>query len=178
MRKAGAAKVEVPSVSLKSLVPIVSKDKQEKQQLEEDLTKMGYNGVLLQPWSLKNKAMAQEFLQARSNKWKGTIRLDPERWTTDLWAEIYNFQKEGRSLAGRIDKHIDGKFKTSINPKDGYAMSDCVDPRERRVLEFVIPILYPKKQNWVTKTIGNTIFGAQSGVWKVSWRQVIKEIVG
>ena len=53
-----------------------------------------------------------------------------------------------------------------------------VDPRERRVLEFVIPILYLEKLNRVTKTMGNTIFGALSGVWKVSWGQVIQEVVG
>ena len=92
--------------------------------------------------------------------------------------EVYNFWKEGRSLASRIDKHIDGKFKTFINPKDGHVVSNCIDPREKRVLEFVIPILYLKKPNKVTKTMGNTVFGALSRVWKVSWGKVIQEVVG
>ena len=56
-------------------------------------------------------------------------------------------------------------------------MSDYVDPRKRRVLEFVIPILYLEKLNRVTKTMGDTIFGALSEVWKVNWRQVIQEVV-
>ena len=64
---------------------------------------------------------------------------------------------------------MDGKFKTSINPKHGHAVSDCIDPREKRILEFVIPILYPEKPNKVTKEIGNTIFGALSGEYKVNW---------
>ena len=54
---------------------------------------------------------------------------------------------------------------------------DCVDPRKRRILEFVVPILYSEKPNRVTKDVGNTIFGALSGEYKVSWRQVFHEIV-
>ena len=79
--------------------------------------------------------------------------------------------------AGRTRMWIDGKFKTSINPKDGHTISDCIDPRERRVLKIVIPILYPKKPDRITKEIGNTIFGALSREYKVSWGQVIHEIV-
>ena len=56
-------------------------------------------------------------------------------------------------------------------------MSDCIDPREKRVLEFVIPILYPKKLNRVTKEVGNTVFGALSGEYKVSWGQVLHKVV-
>ena len=78
---------------------------------------------------------------------------------------------------GRTEKWVDGKFKTTINPKDGYTVSDCIDPRERRVLGFVIPILYLEKPNRVTKEVGNTVFGALSGEYKVSWGQVLHEVV-
>src|SRR5579875_1579432 len=79
--------------------------------------------------------------------------------------------------AGRIGTWIDGKFRQSINPKDGQAVSDCIDPREKRVLEFVVPIFYPEKSGRVTKEIGNMIFGALSEEYKVSWGQVIHELV-
>ena len=72
-------------------------------------------------------------------------------------------------MVGRTDKLTEGKFKTSINPKDGHAVGDCVDPRERRILEFVMPILYPEKPSRVTLTMGNTIFGALFEVRKVNW---------
>ena len=76
-------------------------------------------------------------------------------------------------MAGRTDKFIDGKFSTSINPKDGHIVNDCVDPRERRVLEFVMPILYPKKLSRVILIVGNTIFGALSGIRNVNWGRVL-----
>ena len=57
-------------------------------------------------------------------------------------------------------------------------MSDSVDPRKKRVLEFVIPILYLEKPSRITMTMGNTIFRALSGVREVSWEQVIQEVIG
>ena len=72
-----------------------------------------------------------------------------------------------------MDKFVEDKFSTSINPKDGHAVADCVDPRERKVLEFVVPILYPEKPTQITVTLVNTIFGALSGIKKVSWGLVM-----
>ena len=91
----------------------------------------------------------------------------------DSWAEVYNFQKEGRGMAARRDKLVDGKFSTSINPKDGHAVADCIDPRKRRVLEFVLPILYLEKPSRVILMVGYTTFGALFGVKKVNWGQVL-----
>ena len=177
MRKAGTVKVEVHPMSLKSMTPIVPKDNKEKELLVEDLTKMGYEGLLLEPWALKNEAMVQEFQHERSNEWEGTVHRDSECWTADSWAEVYNFRKEGRGMAGRMDKMTDGKFKTSINPKDGHVLGDFGDPRERRVLEFVVPILYLKKPSRMILIVGNTIFGALSEVRKANWGQVLHEVV-
>ena len=42
---------------------------------------------------------------------------------------------------------------------DGYSVSDCRVDRNRRLLEFLIPIVHPDKPTRVTITIGNTIFG-------------------
>ena len=106
------------------------------------------------------------------------IRWDPERWTAETWAEVYHFPKEGRSHALRMDKFVVGKFSTHINPKDGHAIADCEDPRERRVLEFIVPILYLEKPTRITMTLANTIFGALSGARPVSWEIVIQDLVG
>ena len=146
MAKAGCVKVELYPMSLKSVALAMPKNNEEKKMLVEDLTKMGCEGLLLEPWVLKNEAMVQEFQGKRSNKWEGTIRRDAEHWTMDSWAEVYNFRKEGRKQARRSEKWVDDKFETTINTKDGHTVSDCINPREKRVLEFVIPILYPEKQ--------------------------------
>ena len=59
--------------------------------------------------------MARDFSEEHSNEWKDMVRRDPERWTMDLWAEVYNFPKEGRGWASRIDKYASGKFSFPVN---------------------------------------------------------------
>ena len=114
-------KIEFLLDSLKSIALAIPIKDEEKLHLMEDLTKMGCEGLILEPWALKSEAMVQEFQAQCSNESGGTIRRDPEHWTADSWAEVYNFRKEGRMHAGWTETWIDGKFKTSINPKDGHA---------------------------------------------------------
>ena len=95
-----------------------------------------------------------------------------------MWADVYRFRKEGRKLAARTDQWVNGKFRSPINAKDGHTVEDCIDPRERRVSEFIVPIVYPEKPRQVTKEVGNTIFGALAGEYKVNWGQVIQIVVG
>ena len=129
MEKTETMKTEMPMVSLRSVVPAMIKDENEKLQLLEDLSWIGCKVLLVQPWSLRSEEMAREFLQERSNEWEGTIRRDPERWMVDTWAEVYSFPKDGRGQASWTDKLLEDKFSTPINPKDGHAIADCIDPR-------------------------------------------------
>ena len=72
-----AMKVERFPVSLKSVYPVIPRDDEEKPQLVDDLTKMGCEGLILEPWEVKSEAMVQEFQAERSNEWNSTIRRDP-----------------------------------------------------------------------------------------------------
>ena len=72
---------------------------------------------------------------------------------------------------------IEGKFRNEADPKDGFSVRDCRNPRERKLLEFLVPIVHPDKSTWVTRTIGNTIFGALSGERPVDWGKVFSELV-
>ena len=80
-------------------------------------------------------------------------------------------------MASRTDRFIDGKFSGRINPKDGYTVVDCKEPRARKVLEYLVPLLYLEKPTRVTITVGNTIFGALSGERPVDWGIVVKDLV-
>ena len=75
MAKAGtrAVKVEITSVGLQTVAPAIPRDPVEKDQLREDLKRMGCEGLIAQPWMLKSRDMVQEFLRPRSNAWERTI---------------------------------------------------------------------------------------------------------
>ena len=69
----------------------------------------------------------------------------------------------------RTDKFLGGKFWDLVNPKDGFAVADCKDIQAKKVLEFLILILYLEKPIRVTVTVGNNIFEALLGEQKVDW---------
>ena len=106
-----------------------------------------------------------------------TIRDRPEEWTTGVWREVYDFGPRGSGLANRTDLYIEGKFRNNADPKDGSSVRDCRNPRERKLLEFLVPIVHPDKPTQVTRMIGNTIFGALSGKRPVDWGKVFDELV-
>ena len=96
------------------------------------------------------------------------------RWKVERGVWI---QCRGRGFASRTDKFIGGKFRNAANPKDGFAIADCEDSRAKRVLEFLVPILYSGKPTGVTVTIGNTIFGALLGERTVDWGILLQAVV-
>ena len=65
-------------LALGSILPVVPSDEGEKQLLIDDLTQMGCEGLLAQPWSLKNEEMVRELTEGRPNQWEGTLRARPE----------------------------------------------------------------------------------------------------
>ena len=114
----------------------------------------------------------------RANQWDETLRRDPENWTPDTWCEVYEFKagiKEG--WAGRKDRLFSKKFTGEVDPKEGFRTGKCKNPREGRMLEFMMPILNPDKPKRVTLTVANTLFGALSGVRPVNWGVIIQDIV-
>ena len=44
------------------------------------------------------------------------------------------FPERRENKSAKNGQWIDGKFDASIDPKDGYAVGNCVDPGEKRVL--------------------------------------------
>ena len=116
-------------------------------------------------------------MEGAPNQFDHTIRCKPEKWTALVWREIYGFKPETYRWALRTDKYIVRQFSKSVNPKDGYAVSDCDDFRAKQVLEFLIPILYPEKPTRVIVTVGNTVFGALLGDRPVDWGLLIYDVV-
>jgi hypothetical protein len=138
---------------------------------------MGCSGLLEKPWGFKDDRIVRELLDGVTNEFDNTIRATPTRWTEECWREVYNFSTGGGGLAGRKDEYVKDCFKELPSPKDGYAIEDCTDSWHRRVLAFLVPILYPEKPNRITVTMGNTIFGALNGGRKVNWARIITNLV-
>ena len=68
----------------------------------------------------------------------GNLEQNRGSWFADCWAGVYQIFRQEHTWVGRTDKFLFNKFVKHINSKDG-------NPRERQVLEFLVPILYPEK---------------------------------
>ena len=170
----GAVNIQI---SLKALVPVVPKTPTARQELEEDLERIGCAGLLNKPWNTKDEGLVRELIEGAPNQFDHTVWGKSEKWTAIIWREAYGFKPEGYGWASRTEKYIVGQFSKSVNPKDGYAVSDCEDFRAKQVLEFLIPILYSKKPTRVTVTVGNTVFGVLMGDRPADWGLLIYDVV-
>ena len=170
-------------VSLRNVTPIVPEDERERAMLKDNLYGIGCVGLLERPWNLKNEEFVQQFVMIReqklerSNIFNTTIRNRSEEWTVGVWREVYNFLPRGGGMANRTDQYIEGKFRNEADPKDGFPVRECRNARARRLLEFLVPIVHPDKPTLVTRTLGNTIFGALSGERLVDWSIIFMELV-
>jgi hypothetical protein len=70
-----------------------------------------------------------------------------------------------------------GKFRVDHDPKGGFHPRNFRNNRERRVIEFILPILSPEKPKRLSITMANTLFEAMSGFWPVNWGRLIQEYV-
>ena len=139
---------------------------------------MGCEDLLAKPWNVQADDVLREFKFERGNQWIKTKRRDPENWTLDTWARVYGFHRGiGKGWAGRKDGLFAGKFKGEVDPKEGLHPANCRNPRERRVLEFLMPILNLGKPKRITLTMANTMFEALSEVRPVNWGMLIHEVV-
>jgi hypothetical protein len=138
---------------------------------------MGCSGLLEKPWGFKDDRIVRELLDGVSNEFEHSIQASPVRWTEECWREVYNFSKGGGGMAGQKGEYVKDCFRALPSPKDGYAIEDCTDVRHKRVLAFLVPILYPEKPNRITVTMDNTIFGALNGGQKVNRARIISNLV-
>ena len=156
-------------------MPSIPENPIELMELKEDLRRMRCAGLLERSWALKREELVHELVQQeRLNIFDGTIRNRPQMWTAELWRDTYNFPSSGAGLSNWMDGYIEGRFMHQVDPKDGYSMGDCRNGRQRRVLEFLVPIVHPDKPTRVMITIGNTIFEALDG--EVDWGVVFRDL--
>lgn len=169
--------VEHVPIPLKNVSSPIPKREAELKELIEDLTQMGCKGLLAKPWALRSEATLREFLFERGNQWLRTMRQDPKKWTAEAWAEVYNFTpKKGRGWASHKDILYVGKSRGEHDPKDGFHPENCRNQRERRIIEFIMPILSPEKPKQLSITMASTLFGSCLSIGEGSFRSVWRNL--
>ena len=123
--------VKAGAMALKAVVLGVPKSAKDRELLEEDLRQIRCYRLMGKPWGLRMEGMVAELLGNKDNQWHRTVHQAPEKWTAKEWQKVYGFAREGEGMSSRMDRFIDSKFSTWINPKDGFAVSECKEARAR-----------------------------------------------
>ena len=131
---------------LRMVTPSIPENPLELAELKEDLKQTRCIELLERLWALKREELVHELVQPEHpNIFDGTIWDWLQLWTADLWREVYEFPSGRAGLANRMDGYIEGWFIYQVDPKDRYAIGDCRNARQRRVLEFLVLIVHPNK---------------------------------
>ena len=85
-------------IPLKNVSPAIPKKESELKELIEDLSRMGCEGLLAKPWSLRAEATLREFLFERGNQWFWTIMLDPRSGWQRYGLRFADFCPKGQGL--------------------------------------------------------------------------------
>jgi hypothetical protein len=151
--------VEQAPIPLKNVSPAIPKSESELKELIEDLTRMGYKGLLTKPWNPQSEVISREFLFEGENQWFRTIWQDPKKWTAEVWAMVYGFSpRKGKGWATCKDNFYIGQLRGEHDPKDRFHLGNYLNHKEGRVVEFILPILSLEKPKQLNITMENTLF--------------------
>ena len=106
---------------------------------------------------------------------RGEIRIAGLRMCGTGFTGSREVSRKGGQVAGT--RCTPEKFRGNNDLKEGFHLGNCRSKRERRVLEFLLPILNPDKPKRISLTMANTLFGAMSGSRPVNWGLLIHEVV-
>ena len=164
-------------IFLRNMTPTISENPIELAKLKQDLVQMRCAGLLERPWALKKEELVHELVQLECpNIFDRTIQDQPQLWTAELWRDTYDFLSGGAKLLKWMEGYIEGRFIHQVDPKDRYSVVDCQINWQRRLLEFLVPIVHPDKPTRVTITIGNTIFEALDRGREVDWGVFFRDL--
>ena len=145
--------------------------------MDADLKRIGGIGLRERLWAFRDEVMVCELLAGRSNKWDNTLRAEPDLWIATVWRDVYGFPARRKGMCSRKEVLVEGRFSGKADPKDGLTVANCMDPKARRVLEFLVPILYPERPSKTTSTLASTLSSAYSRERLVDFGEMFREVV-
>jgi hypothetical protein len=165
-------------VALRKVHVVTPTDREENNELEADLRRMGCLGLWEKSWRVRSEDMVRELVTGEVDRvYASTIRGRPDRWNAEFWSSVYGFTLGRESMATKREDCTRNKFSSRLDPKYGYFVKDCKDKRKKRMLAFLVSIFSPEKPYNITLTLATTLLLAYSEKKVVDWRNIIGELV-
>ena len=165
-------------VALRKVHVVIPTDREESNELESDLRRMGCLGLWEKSWRVRSEDMVRELVTGGVDRiYASTICGRPDRWNAEVWSLVYGFKHGGEDMATKREDCTRDKFSQRLDPKYGYFVKDCKDEREMRMLAFLVSIFGPKKPYNIIFTLATTLLLAYSEKKVVDWGNIIGEVV-
>ncbi|CAM6129143.1 unnamed protein product [Calypogeia fissa] len=122
--------------------------------------------------------MVQEVVTSTPpNEFQNSVRAQPESWTAELISKVFGMNLDGEGYILRGENFTAPYFDGNINPKEGWVLRKCNHIPLRRVLAFLVPLIYPERPNRVTVKIGSTIIASYLRMRKISWPKILEDVI-
>ena len=153
-------------------------DREESNELEADLRRMGCLRLWEKSWRVRSDDMVREMVTGEANRvYAFIIRGRPDRWNAELWGSVYGFKQGGEGVTTKREDCTRDKFSLRLDLKYGCFVKDCKDERKMRILAFLMPLFSPKKPYNITLTFATTLLLANSEKKVVFWGSIVGELV-
>ena len=103
------------------------------------------------------------------------IRAKYGNWTREHWRSTYDFPDTDEDLepGSKGDTDWVKERFSFLSDHDGFKVADCLNPREQRLLEYVVPILNPEKPTTLTVTLARGILSALHRRKQINWGYLV-----
>ena len=146
--------------------------------LKNNLANMGCAGFMDFPWEIRDESLVADLLYPVPRSITDTtMRAKPEQWTPELWRGVYAFEEKADKKMEKRMECLEGQFKGAADPREGYQLSDVIDPESQDVVRYLNPILHPSKSKRVIGKVASTILGSFRGYLQVDWGCIIATLV-
>lgn len=154
--------------------------KEDIQGVSRELDKMGLGRLPSMLWQIKSISLMHELIEWRKSDGETLSvhpRCDPNTWTPELIAEIYQIPNEGSVWTQQRVTSSSLEFfpTTGFSGRDGWTPEDCTEENLKKVFKFLTPLFKKEKPRRVTLKLGCTIVRSWKGEEKINWAAIMAE---
>ena len=133
--------------------------------LEASLESMGLEKLLFLPWNIQSVSYVQDFMVNTEPQSLFELRGDRRKLEDiDFIGQAFQCPTDGmKGMLQRNDLH-ESYFDGQKNLSHGWRLKQCNDARLAAVLNFLLPILHPKKPTFIPISLANTVIASLTAV--------------
>jgi hypothetical protein len=152
-------------------------DKERREVLKKNLERMGCRMLFDLPWRYTDEKMIKKIVSRKSTTFLATIQAKPDERNAERLSLSWMLSAKGKGMPPKKENLAKDYFVSTHSNKDGWKSSQCNHQDLREVLEFLVPLINPKKPKWMTIQVASTVVECLINKTKISWAKVFEKSI-